>query len=308
MPLHPQAKPFLDELNAAGGIDVWSLPPEAMRANFGTLLAQREVETVEKIENRTIPGPAGEIAVRIYTPAGDGPLPVLVYFHGGGFVICDLDSHDSICRALANGAGSVVISVDYRLAPESPFPAAPEDCYAATCWAAEQPASAGFDASRLAVGGDSAGGNLSAVVALMARDRSGPRIAHQLLIYPVTDCAFDTASYEENAEGYLLSREMMRWFWKHYLENPDDAANPVASPLRAENLEGLPAATVITAEFDPLRDEGEAFAVKLRAAGVPVEQTRYDGMFHGFFGMTDILDSAKEAVAYAGAALRKALA
>ncbi len=308
MPLHPQAKPFLDELNAAGEIDIWSLPPEAMRANFGTLLAQREVETVEKIENRTIPGPAGEIAVRIYTPAGDGPLPVLVYFHGGGFVICDLDSHDSICRALANGGGCVVISVDYRLAPESPFPAAPEDCYAATCWAAEQPASAGFDASRLAVGGDSAGGNLSAVVALMARDRSGPRIAHQLLIYPVTDCAFDTPSYRENAEGYLLSREMMRWFWHRYLENPEDAANPMASPLRAEKLEGLPAATVITAEFDPLRDEGEAFAAKLEAAGVPMERTRYDGMFHGFFGMTDILDTAKVAVAQAGAALRKALA
>ncbi len=307
MPIHPQAQPFLDELNAAP-IDIWSLPPEALRAGFGPMLAQREVETVEKILNRTIPGPAGEIPVRIYTPAGDGPLPVLVYFHGGGFVICDLDSHDSICRALANAAVCVVISVEYRLAPESPFPAAPEDCYAATCWAAEQPASAGFDASRLAVGGDSAGGNLSAVVALMARDRGGPRIAHQLLIYPVTDCAFDTPSYEENAEGYLLTREMMRWFWQHYLENQEDAANPMASPLRAEKLEGLPAATVITAEFDPLRDEGEAFAAKLEAAGVPMERTRYDGMFHGFFGMTDILDTAKVAVAQAGAALRKALA
>ncbi len=160
---------------------------------------------------------------------------------------------------------------------------------------------------RVRGGGDSAGGNLAAVVALMARDRGGPRIAHQLLIYPVTDCAFDTPSYQENAEGYLLSREMMRWFWHHYLENEEDAANPLASPLRAEKLEGLPPATVITAEFDPLRDEGEAFAAKLEAAGVAVAQTRYDGMFHGFFGMTDILDTAKEAVAQAGAALRKAL-
>ena len=307
MRLHPQAQAVLDELDAAGGIDVWSLPPEQLRAGFAPLVTGSPGAEMARVENREIPGPAGSLPVRIYTPNGPGPHPVLVYFHGGGFVLCDLDTHDSTCRALANAAGCVVVSVAYRLAPESKFPAAPEDCYAATCWVAEQPASAGFDASRLAVGGDSAGGNLAAVVALMARERGGPHIDHQLLVYPVTDCAFETASYRENAEGYLLTRETMKWFWQQYLDDASQAADPLASPLRAEKLEGLPPATLITAGFDPLRDEGEAYAARLEGAAVPVRKRRFDGMFHGFFGMTDRLDDACTAVVFAGDALRQAL-
>lgn len=305
MPLHPQAQTVLDELSAVGEIDVWSLPPDVVREAFGPLLAA-PAEPVAHVEDRVVPGPAGEIPVRIYTPEGEGPHPVLVYFHGGGFVLCDLDTHDSTCRSLANAGGCAVVSVDYRLAPEAKFPAAPEDCYAATCWVADQPPSPTFDTSRLAVGGDSAGGNLAAVVSLMARDRGGPRIDHQLLIYPVTDCAFETTSYRDNAEGYFLTREMMKWFWHHYLPDESAAGSPLASPLRAEKLEGLPPATVITAEFDPLRDEGEAYAARLEAAGVPVRTRRFDGMFHGFFGMTDRIDDARKAVAHAGDALRQA--
>jgi acetyl esterase len=244
--------------------------------------------------------------VRIYTPEGAPPHPLLVFFHGGGFVICNVDSHDGTCRLLCNGAGCLVVSVDYRLAPEAKFPAAPEDCYAATCWAAENAAALGADPQRLAVAGDSAGGNLAAVVPLMARERGGPELAHQLLVYPVTNHAFDTPSYQEHAEGGLLSRKMMIWFWQHYLEKPEDGQNPLASPLRASDLRGLPSATVITAEYDPVRDEGEAYAARLREAGVPTVLTRYDGMMHGFFSMSGFIDRAEEAVSQAAEALRNA--
>ncbi|HIG00948.1 MAG TPA: alpha/beta hydrolase, partial [Myxococcales bacterium] len=222
----------------------------------------------------------------------------------GGFVIGDLDTHDGTCRELAVGAECLVVSVDYRLAPEHPFPAAPEDCYAATAWLAEHCAELGGDPARLAVGGDSAGGNLAAAVALMARERGGPPLAHQLLIYPVTDYGFDTASYRENAEGYMLTRPLMEWFWNHYLADPAQGDNELASPLRAASLAQLPPATVITAEFDPLRDEGEAYAQRLSEAGVKTEMTRYDGVFHGFFGMGAAIDKAKQAVDEACTALR----
>ena len=202
------------------------------------------------------------------------------------------------------GAECLVVSVDYRLAPEHPFPAAPEDCYAATAWLAEHCAELGGDPARLAVGGDSAGGNLAAAVALMARERGGPPLAHQLLIYPVTDYAFDTASYRENAEGYMLTLPLMEWFWNHYLADPAQGDNELASPLRAASLAQLPPATVITAEFDPLRDEGEAYAQRLSDAGVKTEMTRYDGVFHGFFGMGAAIDKAKQAVDEACTALR----
>jgi acetyl esterase len=263
---------------------------------------------VDKVENRTIPGPDGPIPVRIYTPTGSGPHPLLVFFHGGGFVICSLDSHDGLCRALANEAACVVMSVDYRLAPEAKFPAAPEDCYAATCWAVAHAGEIGADPARVAIGGDSAGGNLTAVTALMARDRGGPALACQLLIYPVTDYAFDTGSYTENAEGYMLTRAAMRWFWGHYLDSESDGTNPLASPLRATDLSDLPPAFVITAEFDPLRDEGEAYAARLREAGVSVELVRHDGMFHGFVSMFAILDQGKQALANASQQLRSAFA
>ncbi len=308
MPLDPQLKVILDALEASPLTDLATTEPTALRQTVSNLFTLPSSEEMARIENRTIPGPAGEIPVRIYTPVEKGDLPGLVYFHGGGFVICDLDTHDGTCRSVAKAAECVVVSVDYRLAPEAKFPAAPEDCYAATRWVAENAAEIGVDPARIAVAGDSAGGNLSAVVTLLARERGGPELVHQLLIYPVTMHDFDTPSYHENAEGYLLSREMMQWFWKHYLEKEDDGRNPLASPLRADDLSGLPPATVITAEFDPLRDEGEAYAARLREARVPTEHTRYDGMIHGFFAMTQLLEPARQAVAQSAAALRRAFA
>jgi acetyl esterase len=200
-----------------------------------------------------------------------------------------------------------VVSVDYRLAPEHPYPAAPEDCYAATQWVAKNGSEIGIDVSRLAIGGDSAGGNLTAVTALMARDRGGPGLRFQLLVYPVTDYALDTPSYRENGEGYFLTRDMMRWFWQQYLADPSHADHPYASPLRAADLANLPPALCITAGYDPLRDEGEAYAERLRAAGVAARTSRYEGMFHGFFGMAAQIDAARKAVAEAAAALRSAL-
>jgi acetyl esterase len=275
------------------------------------ILGMRELagppEEVAKVEDRTIPGPSGvQIPFRIYTPSGQGPLPVLAYFHGGGWVIGNLETVDAPCRALANGAGCVVVSVDYRLAPEHTFPAAAEDCYAATRWVAEHAAELGGDPRRIAVGGDSAGGNLAAVVSLMARDRGGPALVFQLLVYPVTDYSYDTPSYQENAEGYLLTRGAMVWFWDHYLSGGQDGRHPHASPLRAESLANLPPALVITAEYDPLRDEGEAYAKRLEQAGVPVTLTRYPGMIHGFFQMGGVLEGGRRAITQAAEALRSA--
>jgi acetyl esterase len=259
------------------------------------------------VSDRTIPGPAGDIRIRIYTPSeGEAPWPCLVYLHGGGWVICTLDSHDTICRMVANRAACRVVSVDYRLSPEHKFPAPFDDCYAAVQWVHDNAAELGVDPDRLAVGGDSAGGNLSASVAIKARDEGGPPLRYQLLVYPVTDHNFDTASYSENGDGYLLTADMMRWFWDHYLASPDHGANPIASPLRADNLAGLPPAMVITAEFDPLRDEGEAYAARLEEAGVPVDHTRYDGQIHAFWQMPGSFPAAHSAADAAGAALRKA--
>lgn len=264
---------------------------------------------VGRVEDRSVPGASGgpPIPVRLYWPrtAGDR-LPLLVFFHGGGWVIGDLDSHDPLCRAMANETGAVVMAVDYRLAPEHHFPAAAEDAYAATAWAHAHAAELGAAPSRLAVAGDSAGGNLAAVVALMARDRGGPRLRLQVLVYPVVDCARNTPSYRANAEGYFLTAAHMRWYWEQYLGTAD-GSHPYASPLRARDMSGLPPAYVVTAEFDPLRDEGEAYAQRLREAGVPVTARRYDGMFHGFFSLAELLPAAREANVAAFAAVRAAL-
>lgn len=307
MALDPKVKAVLDMLAAAGAPPLNTLAPEeARRLMKAGRLMPSQPDPVARVEDRTIPGPAGEIPVRVYTPAGSPPFPLVVFFHGGGWVICDLDTHDPVCRALANAAGAVVMSVDYRLAPEHRFPAAAEDAYAAVCWAGAHAAELGGDATRLAVAGDSAGGNLATVAALMVRDRGGPPLRFQALVYPVTDCNFETPSYRENAEGYMLTRDAMRWFWSHYAPGEADAASPYASPLRAPDLRGLPPALVITAEFDPLRDEGEAYARRLQEAGVPAVLTRYDGVIHGFFTMLDILDQARQAVDQVGAALRRA--
>ena len=299
MPLDAQAQVLLDQLAAAGGAPLSETDPETARTMFAAMAALAGTpEEVATIENRTIPGPDGnDIPIRIYTPtSGTAPRPGIVFFHGGGWVIGDLESHDAPCRAMANATGAVVISVDYRLAPESRAPAAAEDSYAATKWVANNAGVLGVDPGRLAIAGDSAGGNLTAVTALLARDRGGPPLRFQLLIYPVTDCTLSSGSMEENAEGYLLTADSMRWFVDHYLGTTIDPKDPIVSPLHADDLSGLPPAHVVTAEFDPLRDEGEAYAARLKDAGVPVTVKRYDGQIHGFFSMGMVIDAARDAL------------
>jgi acetyl esterase len=281
---------------------------ETRQGMVAATAAGEEPEPVAKVEDRSIPGPVGQIPVRIYTPQGSGPFPVLVYFHGGGWVIGNVDTHDPTCRTLANAAGCVVVSVDYRLAPEHKFPAAVDDCYAATQWVAANAAAINGDSGRIAIGGDSAGGNLTAVVAIEARERGGPPLVFQLLVYPVTDYSFSTPSYRDNADGYLLTKDSMVWFWDHYLRSEADGQDYRASPLRASDLTGLPPALVITAEYDPLRDEGEAYAARLQESGVSVTCTRYDGMIHGFYGLTAVVDQARKAVEESVAALRASFA
>ena len=309
MPLDPQAKAVLDQFASMGGPQLHEMSvAQARELILGMVALAGEPESIARIENRTVPGPAGQIPVRIYTPLGTAPFPVLVYFHGGGWVIGNLDTHDGICRSLANRVGCLVVSVDYRLAPEHRFPAAPEDCYAATRWLAEHAGSLGGDKGRIAVGGDSAGGNLAAVVALMARDRGGPKLAFQLLVYPATDTDFETRSYRENSEGYFLTRADMVWFWNHYAPRDEDRRNPYAAPLRAASLRGLPPALVITAEFDPLCDDGNAYAARLREDGVPVRLSQQDGLIHGFFQMGAVIDRGRASVDEASRALKDAFA
>jgi acetyl esterase len=307
MPLDPQAQQVLEQLAALGLPPNHLVSPAQARINMKSRPRAAGPE-VAKVQDRLIPGPGVDIAVRIYTPEGAGPFPILVWFHGGGWVVGDLDTADPVARHLTVGAECVVVSVDYRLAPETKFPGAADDCYAATIWAAQHAARLNGDAEKLAVGGDSAGGNLAAAVALMARDRGGPALVFQLLVYPVMARDFETASYRRHGDGYNLTRDSMRWYWDHYLSDPADASNPYAAPLAAQNLKGLPPALVITAEYDPLCDEGEAYARRLQAAGVPTTYRCYDGMIHGFFGMSAVLDKGKQAVAEACSALRHAFA
>jgi acetyl esterase/lipase len=307
MALHPQCKAFLDILASGGGPPLHQLPIEQARA-VPTLMAAfgNSEEPVARIDNRTVPGPVQPIPLRVYRPSLADTLPAVMFFHGGGFVICDLESHDRQCRSLANQSGCAVIAVDYRLAPEHRYPSAADDAYAATRYVAEHASEFGIDAGRIAVCGDSAGGNLAAVVALMARDRGGPKLRFQLLVYPVTDFTDGSPSMRE-FNGVFLSVEMMDWFSDSYLPNVADRRQPYASPLLADDLRGLPPAYVITAECDMLRDQGEAYARKLQAAGVPVESKRYDGMIHPFISLGGIVDGGREAIADAAAKLRAAL-
>ncbi|MBB6730627.1 alpha/beta hydrolase [Cohnella sp. CBP 2801] len=306
MPLDPQVQVVLEKMKQLDVPPLQALSVEdARKVNLSPMAAPPE--EVWRVENRNIPGPAGSIPVRIYSPRSEAPLPVIVYYHGGGWVVGDLDAADVLCRQLANGTGSIVVSVDYRLAPEHKFPAAAEDAYAAAEWVARNAGALGADPERVAVGGDSAGGNLAAVVSLMARDKGRSFIKFQLLVNPVARHSFETDSYRENAEGYGLTADAMRWFWGHYLENEQDGLNPYASPLLAADLSGLPPALVLTAEFDPLRDEGEDYAKRLRDAGVPVESKRYDGMVHGFLLQTGGYDQGRKALEHAVRALRDAL-
>ena len=262
---------------------------------------------VARIEEMKIPGPAGEIPIRVYWPREGVPLPVLVYYHGGGWVIGDLDTNDSLCRMLSNRTSAVVVSVDYRLAPEHPFPAAVDDSYAALVWVSRNAESLGVDRSRIAVGGGSAGGNLTAAVALMARDRGGPELVYQVMIYPATNL-FDltTASHRDFAEGYGLTRKHVEFFRDSYLPELADRRSPYASPLLAESLEDLPPAIVITAGFDVLRDEGIAYAERLEAAGVPTLRAHYPSMIHGFVTIDRLFGEADDAIDEAAAALSEA--
>jgi acetyl esterase len=312
MALHPQCKFFLDQMAAGGGPPMEQLTPQEIRADrlanadvFAALAGP--IQEVARVEDRTIPGPTQPIPIRVYWPEAAKNLPALVYYHGGGWVFGSLDSIDRSSRALANASGCVLISVDYRLAPEHKFPAAVEDADAAVRYIAEHAAEFDIDPNRIAVGGDSAGGNLAAVACLIARDRGGPKIAFQLLVYPVTDYDDDRPSSREFTQGYLLTSPMMGYFWGHYLAQPADGRNPNASPIQAESLAGLPPARVITAECDPIRDQGEAYAQRLRESGVPVSVKRYEGAIHAFFNLGGVVDSGKQAMEDAGAALKTAL-
>jgi acetyl esterase len=305
--LYPEVRALLEHLEAQGGPALESLSPaEARREAVESLKPwQGEREEVAHVEDLQIAGPEGSIRIRVYTPGERGPLPCLVYFHGGGWVLCDLETHDTTCRALARKAGAVVVAVDYRLAPEHRFPAAVVDCCAATRWGAANAERLGVDPRRIAVGGDSAGGNLATVISLKFRDDDGPALALQVLVYPVTNLAsFDTPSYQEFAEGYYLTRAEMEWFRGHYLGSPEDGLNPDASPLLATDLHGLPPALVITAECDTLRDEGEAYARRLAEAGVEVTCTRYAGMVHPFFSLPGAIGGGRRAVEQFAAAVR----
>jgi acetyl esterase len=285
MPLDPAVRRWLDDVYGGPYTPMHELTVEQARRQ---MLAASELlglgEAVAAVDDLVADGPSGPIPVRLYRPLPDdaAPLPVVVYFHGGGWVLGSIATHDAYCRSLANASGWAVASVDYRLAPEHPFPTPLEDAFAATRWIARQAQQLQLDPQRLAVAGDSAGGNLAAAVTLASRARRGPAIDRQALLYPITDCRFDGPSYQSNAEGYHLTRATMIWFWRHYLEDADEADNPYAAPLRADSLAGLPPALVMTAEFDPLLDEGEAYARRLIESGVPTRLSRYDGMIHGF--------------------------
>lgn len=304
MPVDPQIQTVLDQMESIGFPGLSALPVEQARQALALMGSARAegAEEVARVEEVAVPGPAGTIPARVYSPEADETPPVVVYYHGGGWVLGGLESHEGTCRALANAAGAVVISVDYRLAPEHPFPAAVDDAWAALRWIADHAGDLGGDPSRLAVAGDSAGGNLAAVVALLARDAGSPALRGQLLVYPATDATMASNSIQANGEGFFLTKADMEWFYGHYApERPSDWR---LSPLSAEDLTGLPPALVLTAEYDPLRDEGEAYGARLAASGVPVEVVRKDGLIHGFFGMVADVDEARAAMDHAGATVR----
>jgi acetyl esterase len=308
MPLHPQVQVVLDQFKAMGFPGFDAMDVEQARTLFSDV-ERPPGEPVGLVEDRAVPGPAGDIPVRVYRPASppDRPLPLVVLFHGGGWTIGSVEGHDPLSRALANRAGVVVVSVEYRLGPEHRFPAAVEDAIAATGWAAEHASELGGDPDRLVVAGDSAGGNLAAVVAIDARDRGGPAIAFQVLVYPATDLRrHDWPSFRENGEGYFLTVRDMEWFEGHYLRSPADRDDWRVSPAAAASHAGLPPALVLTAEYDPLRDQGEAYASQLRAAGVPVRVVRYAGQIHAFLSL-EMLDESKTALDDIAAELRSAL-
>ena len=313
MPLDPRAKAYLDDLASRNIPSLEEMTIDEIRENTRAESATLGMpEPVGRIEDMAVPrlgaeaDGGGTIPIRIYAPDTEGPPGVFVFYHGGGWVMCDISTHEAICRRLAGAAGCAVVSVGYRLAPENKYPAAVNDAYAATRWVFENAGLLGVDPGLIAIGGDSAGGNLAAAVAQMCRDRGDPWPVMQVLVYPVIDYSFDTPSYHENAEGYLLTRDSMKWLWDCYLECEEDGARPYASPIRAQDLSGLAPALIQTAQYDPLRDEGEDYARRLQEAGVAVTLTRYDGMIHGFFRRGIMFDQAHVAVREVADALRKA--
>jgi acetyl esterase len=305
---HPDVQAVLNELDSLGTPDFADLSVDSARALHDELMASEKADRdpVDRIRDLEVAGPHGPIPIRVYEPDVSGSRPVFVYFHGGGWVFPTTGGHDQTARAIANAGDCTVVSVDYRLAPEHPFPVPFEDCYAALEWVATHPGVLDDDTDRLAVGGDSAGGNLAAAACLYARDNDGPSIAHQFLVYPVMNHSFGTASYEENAAGYLLTQAGMRWFWDHYLDSLTAGKNPYASPLQARDVSGLPPATVVTAGFDPLRDEGAAYADRLAEAGVAVDHRLHEDMIHGFVPMLiePELDAARNEIAQFGETIR----
>jgi acetyl esterase len=305
--LHPEALEYLRRGDASGLASLETLEAaQARRLRNAAMIANRgEAEALERVEALHAIGPNGDIPLRLYAGTAEASQPCVVYFHGGGFVYGDLETHDAVCRAMAKVSGATVVAVDYALAPERRYPAALEDAYAAVEWVAAHAESLGVEAGRLAVAGDSAGGGLAAVVALRCRDRQGPRLAGQVLIYPVTDLsALETGSYREFVQGYGLTRATMAWFREQYLAGPEQSREVEASPLLAEDFSRLPPALVVTAEFDPLRDEGEAYAERLQAADVPVKLTRYRGMVHGFVQLRGVIGASQTAMLEIGEFLR----
>ena len=307
--IDPEAKAYLEATAALGLPSLAEQGPVQARLNNLARAASLagKVEEVALVEDRTLPGPAGPLRFRLFSPASDKSLPVLLYLHGGGWVVGDVDTHDAVGRALASRTDCAVVSLDYRLAPEDPFPAAVDDGSAALQWLHDHAAEVGADAGRIAIGGDSSGGNLAAVLARRARDRGGPRLKAQMLIYPVTDCDLGTQSYREAGSGYGLTRDSMIWYWKQYVADEARRASPDASPLRAKDHSGLPPAIVITCELDPLASEGEAYANAMKKAGVPVEHINEQGMIHGYIRMAGVISRARKSWDDCARFLRRAL-
>ncbi|MBL8534812.1 MAG: alpha/beta hydrolase [Betaproteobacteria bacterium] len=314
MPLDPQIQAVLTAVKVAGLPEPWQVTPDEARVQYQARVKRVDVkdEPIHRVSDRLIPGPDRPIPLRVYRPrdtAMGERLGVFLWFHGGGFVIGNLDTHDSACRRLAKEADVVVVAVDYRLAPEHKFPAAVDDCMAALRWVAMHGGpELDVDTSRIAVGGDSAGGNLAAVCSLLARNEGAPKISHQLLIYPGTAPEPETASHRKFAEGYLLSRNSITWFYKQYLRTSRDAEDFRFAPLLADDLSGLPPAFVLVAGYDPLRDEGVQYAARLMEAGNECTLWQLAGMVHGFILMLGAVDAASDALRVAGAEVRKALA
>lgn len=307
MPLHPQAAKFLKTWNSLKQPPLETQPVSYTRAitmaGMGLLPGCPEMAAVE---DRNIPGPDGDdLRIRITTPHGQGPFGVCLYFHGGGWVLNSVDTHDDLVRRLTAAAGCVFVSVDYRLAPEHPYPAAVEDAYAALNWVATHAREFDIDARRIAVAGDSAGANIAAALCLLTRDRGGPKIRQQCLAYPITDCDFSRPSYIDNAEGYFLTANQMRWFWDQYCPNVARRLEPYASPIHGD-LSGLPPALILTAEYDPLCDEGDDYAIALQESGVDTIWQRYPGMIHAFLRRSESFDTAGEAIQDIGRTLRAA--